>query len=144
MNAGAGLAAALFAGALLCVCCSSGSDAAREAVPPLKAEIAQVRGDSAEQWIGKRVVVEGFYYGETIPMILDDINRAYIDVLMPKESYLPILGPVPDHLKTGDRVAVTGMIDRPGPADSLDLASEKIVIRISDGRDIHILEGVME
>jgi len=70
--------------------------------------IAKVRGPSAANWVSRNVtVVEGFYYGETIPMIVDDIKRIYINTPFPPDAYLPIVGPIPSWLKNGNRVIVT-------------------------------------
>jgi hypothetical protein len=87
------------------------------------------------------VTVEGFYYGETIPMIVDDIKRVYVDTPMPPDAYLPIVGPIPSGLKTGDRVAVTGLVSRPEPGDPPQVAQEKTIIRISEPGQVRLLEG---
>jgi len=114
---------------------SSGS-----APPAVPATIAQVRGPSAAEWIGRHVTVEGFYYGETIPMIVDDIKRVYIDTPIPVDAYLPIVGPILPGLKTGDRVAVTGLVSRPEPGDPPQVAQEKTILRIHEAGQIRLLE----
>jgi hypothetical protein len=85
--------------------------------------------------------VEGFYYGETIPMIVDDIKRIYVDTPIPEDAYLPIVGPIPPGLKTGDRVAVTGVVSRPESGDPPQVAREKTILRVRDTRQIRVLEG---
>jgi hypothetical protein len=86
------------------------------------------------------VTVEGFYYGQTIPMIVDDIKRIYIDTPIPPDAYLPIVGPIPPGLKTGDRVAVTGLVSRPESGDPPQVSREKTIIRISEPGQIRVLE----
>ncbi len=114
---------------------SSGS-----APPAVPASIAQVRGPSAKEWIGRHVTVEGFYYGETIPMIVDDIKRVYVDTPIPKDAYLPLVGPIPPGLRTGDRVAATGLVSRPEPGDPPEVAQEKVILRIFEAGQIRVLE----
>jgi hypothetical protein len=87
------------------------------------------------------VTVEGFYYGQTIPMIVDDIKRVYINSPMPPDSYLPIVGPIPSSLKTGDKVAVTGVISRPEPRDPPEVSKERTIIRITEPGQIRLLEA---
>lgn len=115
---------------------SSGSDQSSPS-----ATIAQLRDPLAGDWVGRNVTVEGFYYGETIPMIVDDIKRVYVDTPMPPDAYLPIVGPIPSGLKTGDRVAVTGLVSRPEPGDPPQVAQEKTIIRISEPGQVRLLEG---
>jgi hypothetical protein len=86
------------------------------------------------------VTVEGFYYGETIPMIVDDIKMVYVNTPIPQEAYLPIVGPIPQGLKTGDRVAATGTVSRPGPGDPPEVAKEKTILRVHEVGQIRVLK----
>lgn len=136
-------------GPLLIICvlflpilaCGGGADLSSGSEPPAtSATIAKLRGPSAGDWVGRKVTVEGFYYGETIPMIVDDIKRIYIDTPIPPDAYLPIVGPIPSGLKTGDQVAVTGLISRPEPGDPPKVSQEKTIIRISKPEQIRVLK----
>jgi len=100
-----------------------------------------VRGSSSADYIGGYVTVEGFYYGETVHMIVDDIKRVYVDTPIPVGGYLPIVGPIPAGLKTGDRVMVTGLVSRPEPGDPPQVAREKTILRIRDPEQIQTGEG---
>ena len=110
------------------------------ASPAVPVSIAQVRGPSAADWMGRHVTVEGFYYGETIAMIVDDIKRVYVNTPIPQDAYLPIVGPIPPGLKTGDRVAATGIVSRPGPGDPPEVAKEKTILRVHEAGQIRVLE----
>ena len=70
--------------------------------------IMNVRGVEAVKLIGKQVAVDGFYYDGSIPMIVDDIRRVLVDMVMPPDSYVPIVGPRPKGVKSGDRISLKG------------------------------------
>jgi hypothetical protein len=92
--------------------------------------IMNIRGTAAMNMIGREVTVEGFYYDGSIPMIVDDIERVLVDMVMPPDSYIPIVGAPPRGVKNGDRISLKARLDRPTPADPASVRRESTVIRL--------------
>jgi len=63
-------------------------------------------------------------------MIVDDMERVEINLPLPKESYIPIVGQRPAGLKWGDYVSVTGVLRKPKPADPKSVREESVVIEL--------------
>jgi hypothetical protein len=89
--------------------------------------------------IGKQVTIEGQYYDGSIPMLLDDIRRVYVNLPLPPECYVPLTGTIPK-LKWGDRVRVTGVLEKP-TAQLSHLARESAVLRIPDTRRVQLIKA---
>lgn len=72
-------------------------------------------------------------------MIVDDFQRVLINIPLPVESYLPLVGPRPGELAGGDRIAATGLLGVPGPSDPTEVRDEIAVLRLETAGDIRIL-----
>ncbi|MGI6792475.1 hypothetical protein [Aminivibrio sp.] len=42
---------------------------------------------------GRKVSLSGFYYGGSVPMIIDDISRTDYNMELPEGSFIPLEGP---------------------------------------------------
>jgi hypothetical protein len=89
-----------------------------------------LRNSKLLESIGKKVTVQGFYYSGSIPMIVDDMERIEINLPLPKESYIPIVGQKPAGLKWGDYVSVTGILRKPKPTDPRFVHQESVIIEL--------------
>jgi hypothetical protein len=116
--------------------------------PPQKAtpsiqllSISKVRGPEMAKFLNKQVTIEGFYYDGSIPMVIDDIKRVYVDTPLPPESYVPIVGPKPAGLKLGDKVSLTGTLLKPTPQDHPSIQREPVILRIERLEQLKILQS---
>lgn len=91
-------------------------------------------------FLNKQVTVEGFYYDGSIPMVIDDIKRVYVDTPLPPESYLPIVGPKPSGLKLGDKISITGMLLKPTAQEHPSVQGESVIIRIERLEQLKVLQ----
>jgi len=103
--------------------------------------IQRVRGVDAPKLLAQTVTVEGYYYDGSIPMVIDDINRVMIDLPLPEESFVPVVGAIPATLKSGDRVSVSGMLFNPTNGDPPAIRGESTAIRITDAGKIKVLQA---
>lgn len=85
--------------------------------------------------INKQVTIEGFYYDGSIPMIINDMNLLHEDSLLPPDSYVPIVGLKPTGVKWGDRLSLTGILQKPTGV----LSREPAVIRIDNASRIRVV-----
>lgn len=85
--------------------------------------------------MNKQITVEGFYYDGSIPMIISDMSLLQEDTLLPPDSYVPIVGLRPTGVRWGDRLSVTGVIQRP----SANLPSEPAVIRVNAASNFRLV-----
>jgi len=85
--------------------------------------------------INKQLTIEGFYYDGSIPMIINDMSLLQEDGLLPPDSYVPIVGVRPTGIKWGDRLSLTGILERPTGV----LSREPAVIRINNAANIRIV-----
>jgi hypothetical protein len=103
--------------------------------------IMNLRGAAAPGQIGKPVDVDGFYYDGSIPMILDDFQRALVDMVMPTDSYVPLVGTLPKGVKNGDRISIKrGKLDRPSSSDHASVRGEQTVLRLGTDATIAVLQ----
>jgi hypothetical protein len=102
--------------------------------------ISKVRGAEMTKFLNKQVTIEGFYYDGSIPMVIDDIKRVYVDTPLPPESYVPVVGPKPAGLKLGDKVSLTGTLLKPTPQDHPSVQREPVIIRIERLEQLKILK----
>jgi len=93
------------------------------------------------QQISKTVKIEGFYYDGSIPMVIDNIERIKIDMVLPPDSYVPIVGPRPTGLRTGDKITVQGTLERPTAQDPAAVRRESLVIRVAAAQSISRLQA---
>lgn len=101
--------------------------------PPMKPSL---RSLELMKSLNKEVTVQGFYYAGSIPMIVDDITRTYLNLPMPPESYIPIAGGGLAGMKSGDKVSVTGLLRKPVSSDPRYTIGEPAVIASKSVRKI--------
>lgn len=63
-------------------------------------------------------------------MIVDNMERVEVNLPLPKESYIPLVGQRPAGLKWGDYVSVTGILRKPRDTDPKSVRQESIVIQL--------------
>lgn len=63
-------------------------------------------------------------------MVIDDINRVYVDTPLPPDSYVPIVGPKPAGLKMGDKISLTGTLLKPTSLNHPSVQREPVILRI--------------
>lgn len=108
-------------------------------LPILKSPtIQRVRGAQQTLLLNKQAVVEGYYANDSIPMVVDDLDRLRLDMVLPEEAYVPIAGKVPATLRRGDRVRVTGTLVS-GSAASGRLAREATALRLDNTSQLQVL-----
>ena len=90
--------------------------------------------------IGEQVTVSGFYYGGSVPMIIDDIARTDYNMELPPGCFLPLEGSRPAGLKSGDRITISGVLAKPSPASRL--AQTPAILRIERPDAIRIVSPV--
>lgn len=101
--------------------------------------ITQVRGTAWLQYVGKQVTLRGFYYDGSIPMIVDKYELVLIDIPLPTESYVPIVGKTPPGVSSGDEISITGLMIRPTVAEPKYAQKEKLVLKLEDANKVKIL-----
>ena len=106
----------------------SGSGAVLQAVPVSLSVLSR---------IGQKVSLSGFYYGGSIPMVIDDISRTDYNMELPAGCFVPLSGPRPSGLKSGDRITVSGLLERPGKTSSLK--NSPAVLKISSLENVRII-----
>lgn len=98
-----------------------------------------LRSPETLKLLGKPVEFEGFYYDGSIPMILDSMERVRVNLVIPDDAYIPIVGKVPSTLKMGDKISVKGVLTRPTASDPKWARGESAVIRLSSESDIKVI-----
>lgn len=91
--------------------------------------------------LGRQVEVTGYYYGGSIPMIVDDMERVAVNLPLPPGCFVPITGPRPQGLKWGDHVKARGMLRRPGQGDHPSLATSPAVLEIERADHLSVLRA---
>ena len=104
------------------------------------ADLGSIRTQTMMRNLNKQVTLKGVYYDGSIPMVLDNIDRAYLDLPIPDEAYVPIVGPRPVGVKWGDAIEVTGTLKKPGPDDPPEVQRESAVIKTSQAADLKIVK----
>ena len=94
-----------------------------------------------ERSLGKRVEVTGYYYGGSIPMIVDDMERVEVNLPLPDGCFVALTGERPSGLKWGDRVRAEGLLRRPGPGDHPSLATASAVLQIERAEHLSVLRA---
>ena len=87
--------------------------------------------------IGQKVSLSGFYYGGSIPMVIDDISRTDYNMELPAGCFVPLEGPRPAGLKSGDRITVTGVLKR--PEKTSPLKNSPAVLKVSSPEGLRIV-----
>jgi hypothetical protein len=88
--------------------------------------------------LNKSVAVEGYYYDGSIPMILDKFERVQVDMMLPEDSYVPIVGPVPAGLKWGSRIKIEGKVLRPTSQDPPTVRQESVILKVESPQKIKV------
>lgn len=114
---------------------------AQKGKPPGLLKIQALRGADMAKHLNQDVETDGFYYDGSIPMVVDDINRTLADVLMPRDVYVPIVGPRPPGLKNGDRIKLRGKLAKPTPADGKHLEKEDAVLKLAAPDAISVMQA---
>lgn len=102
---------------------------------PLAAIRQPLRSATMLQNLNKQMTVEGFYYDGSIPMIINDMSLLQMNQILPADSYIPIVGIKPSNVKWGDRISITGTVERSSGA----LIKEPAVIRITAPANTRII-----
>ncbi len=131
------------ASCMLLVLCSShapgasvpGTPAARPVERPAPV-ILNAGGADLLRMLGKEIEVTGYYYGGSVPMLVDDMERVAINLPLPPGSFVPLVGARPAGLKWGDQVRARGLLRKPAPADSPKLSGTPAVLQIE--REAHL------
>lgn len=101
--------------------------------PALRANVAgkMLRGTELLAKLNQQVTVEGFFYDGSSPMLLDDINRVQVDMMLPPDSYVPLVGPKLQGVKSGDRIALTATLRKAGASAPAWLKREPAFLEIT-------------
>ena len=100
--------------------------------------ILKVRGAQRAAQLNKKVVVEGYFANDSIPMVIDDLARLRLDMPLPEESYVPIAGRVPSTLHRGDKVKVTATLVKGSQLGGI-LAREPTAIRLDAATQLQVV-----
>jgi hypothetical protein len=63
--------------------------------------------------LNKKISLEGFYYDGSVPMVIEDVDLARMDKIMPTDSYV-VLEAALGNAKSGDRVLLQGQMRKIG------------------------------
>lgn len=89
---------------------------------------------------GQKVTLSGFYYGGSVPMIIDDITRTDYNMMLPGGCYVPLVGARPEGLKSGDRITATGVLERPAPGSPFTKSGA--LLRLASPGEIKVLSSI--
>lgn len=79
--------------------------------------IGEAKGVRRLQLLDKRVTVEGFYFNESVPMLVEDMDLTLRNAPLPPGSYVALSGPAPEGV-VGRRSGLTHI--RPESAAASD------------------------
>ena len=103
--------------------------------------ISRVRGPEMMKYLNKQVTIEGFYYDGSIPLVVDDFKRVFLNKPMPQDSYVPIIGPKPVGIRWGDHISITGLFVKPTNVDPQTVQKESVIIKVPSSEFIKILRS---
>lgn len=106
------------------------------AVNTAKVQTAQVNRTVLMNSMNKSVTIEGFYFNDSIPMIVQDLKLVQVDDPIPPDKYIPVTGTVPSSVKLGDKIKVTGKVQKP---TERNLLGESLSIQI-EGSGVSVLQ----
>lgn len=89
----------------------------------------RLKGGLRPQPLKKPVTIEGYYCDDTIPMIVDSMERVGSGTILPRECYVPIDGIPKGKIRTGDKIKVTGGAQAPDPKGPRQYARESVIFR---------------
>ena len=90
--------------------------------------------------LNKQVEVEGFFYDGSIPMVVDNMNTVRMDLPMPPDKYVPIVGPTPRGMKWGTKVKIRGQVQRPKAGDPAGVQGQSLILRVSGADQIQVVQ----
>jgi hypothetical protein len=147
------------AGALVLALAAQGdglavSQSQTKKLPPATIQLHKmgaVTRDQLLRQVNRTVKIEGYYYDGSKPMVIDNIRRVEMDMRLPPNSYVPIVGPVPAGLRSGDKITVLGTIQQPTSRDPQAVRRESLFIKVAVAQNInrlqvstlHFTEGVI-
>ena len=102
--------------------------------------LSQAKGAQRLQLLGKSVVMEGYFYDGSVPMLIDDFQRTLCDMELPTESYILLSGPRPKSVKSGDKIKLQGVLRQPGGQDPVWMQDELAILQPSTTEEPTILQ----
>lgn len=102
--------------------------------------LSQAKGVQRLQLLNKSVVMEGYFYNGSVPMLLDDFQKALCDMELPPESYILLSGPPLKGVKSGDKIKVQGTLKQPSGQDPAWMQSELVILETSAAAQPTILQ----
>ena len=111
----------------------------RKAVIAPVFENNKLRSADTLKLIGKRADFSGFYYDGSIPMIVDSMERIHVNLPIPDDAYIPIVGKIPTSLRSGDRITITGTLVKARATDPKWALEEPAVIRLAVESDVKVI-----
>ena len=103
--------------------------------------LGEAKGARRLELIGKAVTLEGYYCNDSIPMLVDDIERTRCNEILPPESYVALSGPPSGDVKNGDRIRVRGVLKQPGGQDSGTLQNELAVLESGAAAQVQVVKA---
>jgi hypothetical protein len=101
--------------------------------------IGEAKGVRRLQLLDKRVTLEGFYFNESVPMLVEDMDLTLRNAPLPPGSYVVLSGPAPEGVSPGDRIQVQGSLRQPGRRHPTWMQSEKAVLDLGAGAEATVL-----
>lgn len=101
--------------------------------------IGEAKGVRRLQLLDKRVTLEGFYFNESIPMLVEDMDLTLRNAPLPPGSYVVLSGPAPEGVSLGDKIQIQGSLRQPGGRHPTWMQSEKAVLDLAAGAKATVL-----
>ena len=86
--------------------------------------------------MNKPIELEGYFYDGSIPMIVENMDLLRNDQPLSPDKYVPLQGSIPASFKTGAKVKIGGIVQKPV---GQDLQSENAAVKLSDERQSSVL-----
>jgi len=103
-----------------------GAVAVKLATPTL----SQVKGVQRLQLLGKNVVMQGYYYDGSVPMLIDEFQKTLCDMELPSDSYI-LLSARPSGVRSGDMIKIQGTLKQPSGNDPAWMQDQLIILEPS-------------
>jgi hypothetical protein len=101
--------------------------------------IGEAKGVRRLQLLDKRVTLEGFYFNESVPMLVEDMDLTLRNAPLPPGSYVVLSGPAPEGVSLGDKIQIQGSLRQPGGMHPTWMQSEKAVLDLGAGAKATVL-----
>jgi len=102
--------------------------------------LSQAKGVQRLQLLNKSVIMEGYYYDGSVPMLIDDFQKALCDMELPSESYILLSGPRLNGVKSGDKIKVQGILKQPSGENPAWMQGELVIMETSTTAQPTILQ----